>query len=172
MHWPDLSSVLGQTPFAVVGAVATRLYAPERSTRDLDVVVVPEDAAAVREKLHSAKWQSVGELSIGASFWRSPVGEELKVSQGRESWWPQAIAQAQENRDAQGLPILPLPYLVLMKFQSARTVDIGDITRMLGAADGSTLDETRTLFAEYVADGLEDLGSLIQLGQLEMQSDL
>ena len=169
MQWPDLTQVLGDTAFAVVGAVATRLYAPERNTRDLDVVVVADEAATAREKLRNAGWQQVGELSIGGSSWRSALGEEVDVIEVRDSWWPQAISEAQENRDAQKLPILPMPYLVLMKFQSSRTVDIGDIARMLGQAEGSTLNATRELFRRYEAEGLEDLESLIQLGQLEMQ---
>ena len=35
---------IAQTPFVVVGGVATRLYAPERMTDDLDVLVAAEEA--------------------------------------------------------------------------------------------------------------------------------
>ena len=38
MIWPDLSEIFDDLLWAVVGAVATRLYMPERMTRDLDVV--------------------------------------------------------------------------------------------------------------------------------------
>lgn len=169
MQWPDLTEVLGDTTFAVVGAVATRLYAPERNTRDLDVVVVADDADVAREKLRNAGWQQLGALTIGGSSWRSSLGEEVDVIEVQDLWWPQAIREAQENRDAQKLPILPMPYLVLMKFQSSRTVDIGDIARMLGQAKESTLNATRQLFEQYESEGMEDLESLIQLGQLEMQ---
>lgn len=172
MKWPDLKQVLGDTPFAVVGAVATRLYAPERHTRDLVVAVAPADAESVHEKLRTAGWQNTGQLTIGGSSWRSIQGEEVDVIEGQEAWWVQAISEAQANLDAQGLPILPMPYLVLMKFQSGRTIDIGDITRMLGQADQSALDATRDLFLQCEGcegKDLEDLESLIQLGQLEMQ---
>ena len=120
MQWPDLTSVLNDTPFAVVGAVATRLYAPERSTRDLDIAVSFDNSNAVREKMRQAGWHLSGELTIGGSSWRSAAGEEVDILEVHEVWWTQAIAQAQTNRDAQGLPILPLPYLALMKFQSSR----------------------------------------------------
>src|SRR3990172_2175292 len=67
MRWPDLSDVLGGLPWAVVGAAATRLYMPERSTRDLDVVVLKKDAAAARRRLRTAGYQYRGELAIGGS---------------------------------------------------------------------------------------------------------
>jgi hypothetical protein len=169
MQWPDVISVLQDTPFAVVGAVATRLYAPERHTRDLDITILPVDAKAAKEKFHKAGWVQTAQLSIGGSSWRSPDGRAVDVLEGREGWWQEAIEGAQGNRDAQGLPILPLPYLVLMKFQSGRAIDIADLTRMLGQADEDALDVTRTLFSQYEAAGMDDLESLIQLGRMEIQ---
>ena len=141
---------------------------PERATRDMDVIVAAEDIAVARELLSNAGWQCTGDLTIGGTSWQSPDGKALDVLEGHSSWWPQAIAEAQTNLDTQGLPILPLPYLVLMKFQSGRTVDIGDITRILGQADAAALDATRQLFQRHETEGLEDLESLILLGRLEM----
>jgi hypothetical protein len=110
MKWPDLVSVLSPIPFAVVGAVATRLYMPERGTQDLDVVIAVQDAAAAHQKLITAGFKHEGSL---ADKWLTPEGGSIDVLEGRESWWPEAITAAQTNRDAQGLPILPLPFLVL-----------------------------------------------------------
>lgn len=169
MQWPDVKHVLQDLPFAVVGAVATRLYAPERHTRNLHITILPANAEAARKKFHDAGWIQTASLSIGGSSWRSPDDGEVDVLEGGESWWPKAINDAQQNCDAQGLPILPLPYLVLMKFQSGRSIDIGDITRMLGQADDVALDAIRTLFSEYETEGMEDLESLILLGRMEMQ---
>lgn len=87
--------------------------------------------------------------------------------EGREAWWQDAIVQAQTNRDAQGLPILPLPYLVLMKFQSGRVQDIADVTRMLGQANKNALEAVRALFKEFAPGDRDDLESLITLGKLE-----
>ena len=151
MVWPDLSEIFGDLPWAVVGAVATRLYMPERMTKALDVAVAADDAPSARVKLQDARV--------------APV----KLIEGRASWWLQALQEAQTNRDAQGLPILPLPYLVLMKFQSGRTIDIGDITRILGQASDEQLDKTRRLFQQFESEGLEDLESLIVLGWLELE---
>ena len=167
MTWPNLTSVLAPIPWAVVGAAATRLYMPERTTQDLDVAIHAQDALAAREKLARARFTYVGELSIGGSTWRAPEGQMIDVIEGREEWWNDALQEAQTNRDAQGLPILPLRFLVLMKFQAGRIQDIADITRMLGQADASTLDAVRSLFKQYAPADLADLESLITLGKLE-----
>ncbi len=94
MRWPNLTAVLGDTAFAIVGAVATRLYAPERSTRDLDVAVVAGEAIATREKMRQAGWKQTGELIIGGSSWRSASDEEVNILEVHKSWWPQAIGNA------------------------------------------------------------------------------
>ena len=99
----------------------------------------------------------------------TPNNEIIDVLEGKETWLSSALSEAQTNRDAQGLPILPFPYLALMKFQSGRTLDLGDITRMLGQGNTSQLNATRALFAKYHPQDIEDLESLIVLGQMEMQ---
>lgn len=167
MTWLDLSPILAPIRWAVVGAVATRLYMPERATRDLDAAIRAEDAPAARKKLADAKFVFQGELSIGGSTWRASNGQMVDVIEGREAWWRDALAEAQTNRDAQGLPILPLRYLVLMKFQAGRVQDIADATRMLGQADAATLDATRALFKQFAPADVYDLESLITLGKLE-----
>lgn len=169
MRWPDLSEVFGNLLWAVVGAVATRLYMPERMTQDLDVAVAASDIGVITAKLRSAGWELEGPLTIGGAKWRSTDGTSIDVLEGHAPWWPLALEEAQDNRDMQGLPILPFPYLVLMKFQAGRVNDIADITRMLGQADDEQLNRARRLFQQYEAEGIEDLESLIMLGRLELQ---
>lgn len=168
MVWLDLTPILAPIAWAVVGAAATRLYMPERATQDLDVAIRAQDATAAREKLARAGFTHLGELSIGGSTWRAPDGQTIDVIEGREEWWEEALREAQTNRDAQGLPILPLRFLVLMKFQAGRVQDLADITRMLGQADTRTLDEVRALFKQFAPADLADLESLITLGKLEI----
>ncbi len=170
MRVPDLTSILEPIPWAVVGAVATRLYMPERTTRDLDAVIRNEDASEVRLRLAKAGFRYQRELSIGGSSWLSPEGILTSVLELAEPWLAQALLEAQRNRDAQGLPVLPLPYLVLMKFQAGRVQDLADVTRMLGQANEATLSVVRRLFGQYSPDDLEDLESLIVLGRMELQS--
>lgn len=169
MRFPDLTQILYPIPWAVVGAVATRLYMPERATRDLDVAVRNEDAPEVRRRLAEAGYEYQGELSIGGSSWLSAAGIPVDVLEVSPPWLAQALLEAERNRDAQGLPVLSLPYLVLMKFQAGRVQDLADITRMLGQASDEALNAVRDLFAQYSPTDLEDLESLVLLGRMEMR---
>ena len=168
-QWTDLTPVLAPIPWAVVGAAATRLYMPERATLDLDVAVRGGDGPEVRRRLEVAGFQYQGELSIGGSTWRTPEGVSVDVLERDEPWFTQALIQAQDNRDAQGLPVLPLHYLALMKFQAGRAQDIADVARMLGQAPDAALAEVRVLFRELLSAEMEDLESLIHLGKLELE---
>lgn len=171
VQWPDVTPILVPIHWAVVGAAATRLYMPERMTRNFDIAIAMNEADAVRRKLAAAGYVmlggSRGRPSIGGSRWQTPDGLQVDVIEGHEPWWSVALAAAQTNRDAQGLPILPFPYLVLMKFNASRTIDLGDITRMLALASEADLQRVRTLFDRYAPTDLEDLDSLIVLGKLE-----
>jgi len=153
---------------AVIGAVATRQYMPERATRDLDLIVAAKDLNDVGERLLAAGYKPAGTLAIGGSSWLSPDAHEIDVLAGHEEWWPTAIHDAQANRDAQGLPILSLPYLVLMKLRASRAQDLADISRMLGQAGESQLRETREVVGRYAPKDLPDLQSLVELGRLEL----
>ena len=167
MKWTDLKPVLAPLKFAVTDGVATRLYMPERFTKDLDVVVAVSDAQVAYEKLKRAGFQFQSELAlVRGGIWISPDQQEIDVLEGIEPWWTDALNEAQGNLDAQGLPILPLRYLVLMKYQSGRAQDLADIERMLGQATDEALKPVRAIFARFAPDDLADLESLIKLGKL------
>ena len=83
----------------------------------------------------------------------------------------EALARATANRDLQGLPILPIEYLVLMKFQAGRAQDLADVSRMLRLATDDQRDSVRNVFAQYQPDGRADLESLIELGRLETEGE-
>lgn len=168
-QWPDLTSILAKISWAVVGGVATRAYMPERSTQDLDILVAQADAGKVHARLRSAGFTLLQILSIGGTVWRTPQGLLLDVIESPEPWVVEALCQPQ--RDAQGLPVLSLPYLALMKVQSSRTQDLADVSRMLGLASDEGRQATRQVFAQWLPDALEDLESLIALGELEREND-
>jgi len=169
MPWPDLHAILGPLPWAVIGAVATRLYMPERVTRDLDILVDARDAAEVERRLAAARWVRGGDLAIGGSSWTSPDGAALDVVAFEAPWLHDALQEATGNRDGKGLPVLPLPYLVLLKLISARMQDTADVTRMLGLADEAALDRVREVVQQHSPEDAEDLEALIELGSLEAQ---
>jgi hypothetical protein len=141
---------------------------PERATQDFDIAIRAEEATEVRQRLKAAGFTCQGELAIGGSSWLTREGVVVDVVECHEPWFAQAVAEAQENRDLQGLPVLPMPYLVLMKFQAGRVQDLADITRMLGQAGEEILTSVRAVFTRWLPGETEDLESLITLGWLEM----
>ena len=167
MIWIDLTAILAPIHYAVVGGVATRLYMPERFTKDMDVIVATSNAVPVRAKLTQAGFQYQADLAlVRGSTWLAPNGQEIDVLEGEEVWWSEALAEAQTNLDGQGLPVVPLRYLVLMKYQSGRAQDLADIERMLGQSNDSQLTAIRALFQKQLPNDVEDLESLIELGKL------
>ena len=167
--WPDLTSALGEIPWAVVGGVATRAYMPERTTADLDVFIEASQAGEVHRRLAGAGFEFKQELSIGGSAWNSPEGIEVDLLEAREEWQAEAIQNAAYNRDAQGLPILPFESFILLKFRSGRVQDLADISRMLGLADEENIRKARTFFSTMEPSSLEDFDNLLELGRLEIK---
>lgn len=168
MKWIDLTPILSPIEWAVIGAVATRHYMPERLTRDLDLIIMQNDGLVARQKLISAGYKFQSDLGIGGSAWSSPRDEQIDLIEGDQPWLEDALHQAQSNRDLQGLPILPLPYLVLLKFQSGRVQDLADLTRMFGLSDEAALNRVRKLIQQYEPEGYKDLESMITLGKMEL----
>jgi hypothetical protein len=163
----NLRPLVQNTPFVVVGAVATRLYMPERLTSDLDVLVLAADASAMRQELKQAGCRQISMLGIGGATWQLPDGSLLDVIESDEPWAREAIAQPVQGPT--GLPTIALPYLVLMKLQAIRVQALADITRMLGAADEPALQQVRAVITTYMHDALEDVESMIMLGRLEYE---
>ena len=156
-----------RTRFVVVGAVATSLYMPKRLTDDLDLLVLTKDAPDLYEEFAQAGYTRVGTLTIGGTTWETPGGL-LDVIESSEPWAEEAIAAPE--RGPTGLPIIALPYLTLMKLQASRSLDIGDLTRMLGLADEAARERVREVVRTYKPDALEDIESMIALGELELQT--
>lgn len=170
MKFPDLSGTFGPIPWAVIGAAATRHYMPERLTNDLDILVSESDLEKVENSLAQSGAKRIGNLSIGGSQWTLADGFQLDVVSSGEEWVGRALAEASTNRDLQGLPVIPLPWLVLLKFRASRLQDVADISRMLGGADEGAVSSVREVFKQWLPSEIEDLESLINLGRLEYGS--
>lgn len=165
----DLSDVLQNIPWAVVGGVATRTYMPERATLDLDILIHERNSKRVASALKNSGFEYQNKLLIGGSTWKSHDGRMLNVIENDEAWVDEALLSLEV--DPQGLPVLRLPYLVLMKFQASRTQDLADISRMLGGADEKEISKVRSVVGIFLPDAADDLESLIQLGKLERRKE-
>jgi len=164
--WPDLRPILEGIPWAIVGGVATRAYMPERGTKDLDILVRRRDGDEVRERLEAAGYRYISRLTMPGFLARSPEGVDLDVIFGDYPWLDEALTRPRQ--DAAGYPVLALSYLVLMKMASSRVQDTADVSRMLGLASEEELEGVRAAVARYTPEEIEDLESLIYLGQMEM----
>jgi len=162
----NLNLIIKQAPFVVVGGVATRLYMPERMTLDLDILIRAEDAGLIYQDLEMAGGRKIGNLSISGSQWQLIDKTSLDVLEGKDEWVTKAVLHPNEAPD--GLPIIDLPYLVLMKLVASRTQDLADVSRMLGLANDTQLVQVRAVIKKYLANAEEDLESLIILGKLEV----
>jgi hypothetical protein len=158
---------LEDIPWAVAGDVATRAYMPERTTQDIDILIAQVNVTKAHARLHAAGFAHLQDLSIGGTAWRTPEGILLDLIESPEPWIDEGLSQP--GHDPQGLPVLSLPYLALMKAQSSRTQDLADVTRMLGLASEEQRQAARDVFSRWQPDALEDLESMIVLGELEKE---
>ena len=164
--WPDLRGILKDIPWVIVGGVATRAYMPERATQAMDVLIRQADENAVLDRLQAVGYKVESPLAIGGWLARSPEGIELDILIGNQPWLDEALAHP--RFDAAGYPVIDLPYLVLMKMESNRSLDIGDLGRLLGLAPDAELDRVRQAVQQFAPQDAEDLESLIYLGKLEL----
>lgn len=65
------------------------------------------------------------------------------------------------------MPVVDLPYWVLMKLIAGRSQDIADISRMLGVAEDLQLQRVKKVINQYLPNAIEDLENLVVLGKLE-----
>jgi hypothetical protein len=159
---------LGDVRFVIVGGLATARYMPQRMTLDTDILIASEDLEEAEEALRSGGCRRLGPLSVGGSTWLMPGGRTLDVLALRRPWLREALESA--SRGETGRPYVAVPYLVLMKLESGRLQDLADISRMLGFAEESPLDETRRIVSQYRPEDAEDLESMIRLGKLEHEA--
>src|SRR5579859_6869980 len=138
---------------------------PQRNTLDLNILVLSAAAPALHVELAGRGHAQAGTLTTGGTSWRTPEGEILDVLESDEAW---AIgAMATPNRMSDGLPVIALPYLVLMKLAASRAQDLADVSRMLGIADSEALKSVRETVMRFRPSDSADLESLITLGLLE-----
>ncbi|HUY60435.1 MAG TPA: hypothetical protein VMW49_01035 [Candidatus Dormibacteraeota bacterium] len=184
---PDLRRIL-RGPFAVTGGVATRLFMSERLTDDLDVLLPPSERDGAEGALRVAGAAYQGAHPAGGSRWRlppdfpsdlpglSPAWRALQAivadtydppaSEGAwvdlltldAAWVPAALAQA--IRGPTGLPVLALPYLILMKLTSATLDDLADLGRMVARADPHRWQESERIVGDHAPARLDLLAEV------------
>ncbi len=170
------AAILVDIPFVIVGGVATRMYMPERATKDIDILVTPVgyagastalEAAGYRRYDHPLLFPNAG-LGLRGHAWTSNLGE-VDLLTSDQAWCVEAVERPQ--RDREGNPTVALAYLILMKLDAARLIDQGDIGQMLGVLNDSELENIVATIAKHVDDPtlLDDLRQYAEVGRLELQ---
>jgi len=172
----DMESLFGDIPAVVIGGVATRAYSPERRTKDIDVLVDHLRYTEALTRLRSLGWREEHDLffpntSLGlyGTAW-SKDGRHLDVIATAQAWAAEALAE--EVYDQTGLRVVSLPHLVLMKLDSARAIDQGDLSRMLGRVDKTEIERIVRIVARHHRDphAAEDVRQYAELGALEYET--
>jgi hypothetical protein len=169
MEWPDLTNVLGDIPWAVAGGVATRRYMPERHTSDLDIVLMVEDQQRAESLLAAAGYAAKGPLAIEGvpgSTWDSPEGVPVDLITLPDGWAETALEEAATNLGSDGMPVLPLAFLVILKMDAIRPQDTADVERMLAAASPEMRDHVRSVVRRWEPRLIGDLESTIAMAKL------
>jgi len=169
----NLTQLFTGISYVVIGGVATRLYMPERFTKDIDVLVGAQSYDAARERLQQATWQAASELrfpdsSLGLRGYLWTLNDaSLDLLTSDKQWAEEACSTPV---DQSGNRIISLPYLVLMKLDSGRPQDTADVSRMVALADVGTLDMVREILRRHARDSetLEDFDSLLEIGRWEL----
>lgn len=158
------------TYFAVCGGMAVNYYARPRQTDDLDIVVLIQDMEIWDAFFRDNGWSRKGPLSIAG--WTYSNGDlEIDVLTSDADWAARAITEAQDEFH-DGLPIMPLVWLVWMKLDAGRTGDQTDVSHMLGRLTTEKFKEIVMILSPWLSiEDREDLESLYQLGQWEMNSE-
>ena len=165
--WPDLRPILQGIDWVIIGGVATRAYMPERMTKDMDIFIHQSDEEMAIAKLQQAGYQIISRLAIPGYSMRSSDGVEIDVVLGNSAWVKEALTRA--SLDPAGYPVIGLPYLVLLKMAAQRAQDWADVTRMLGLASDTELEQVRLVVKRYTPQDSEDLESLIFIGKKEQE---
>jgi hypothetical protein len=151
--------------YVIVGGVAAAYYQPARFTEDIDLMLLAEVSTTVEQALSQAGWIQLGVISFGGSSWQSPNGELIDLLHAPEQSWVSAALDF-PIKSPEGLPVIDLPYLLILKLAATRAVDISDIVGMLQQANETEKQRIRQIIATHRRDLLEDFDQFEAIAQL------
>jgi hypothetical protein len=168
--------LFGDVPAIVIGGVAARAYAPERFTKDIDFLIVHDRFAEATSLLAKRGWKKEldlvfpnASLGLAGEAWKKD-GQEIDVIASDQAWANEAFEKP--TYDQTGLRVIPLAYLVLMKLDSARGIDQGDLTRMLGRLDDIEINSIVKMVEKHSHDpqAADDVRQYALLGRMEWET--
>ncbi|MEA2719785.1 MAG: hypothetical protein QOJ39_1649 [Candidatus Eremiobacteraeota bacterium] len=175
-----IAAIFGDIPVFLIGALAAAAYAPERYTKDVDYFVVADRYGEAQTRLLTAGWKQTrtltfpnAALGLFGSAWRAHDGRpEIDLITSEQEWAREALA-APISRDTKGERVIPLAYLILMKLDSARAIDQGDLARILGRLSPEQMDDVINIVVRHYRDPstAEDLRQYHEIGKWEYETE-
>jgi len=165
-------------PAMLIGAHAAAVYAPPRHTMDVDVIVPFDRYAETQARMREAGWAKLNDLvfpgsnlGLAGAAWSRSGAEAQDVLTSDRGWLNDAFTLAPVLR-SDGKRVIPRDYLILMKLDSARGHDQGDLTRILGRMNDTEVEQTISVLARYLDDGnvAEDVRHYAQIGRWEYET--
>jgi len=151
-------------PYLVVGGIAASYYMPGRITSDIDILIHEADAARAMRELAAAGAGLHGALTIGGTSWTLDDGIGLDLLTSRVPWITRAFAAP---RSWQGISLIDLPYLIVMKMATGRVRDEADVAGLLAHAPVEVVAEVRRVVAAEAPERAEDVDTYLFIGQAE-----
>ena len=151
--------------YVIVSGIASAHYQPARFTEDIDLMILAAESATVEQALFQAGWSQLGVISFGGSSWQSANGELIDLLHAPNQSWV-AIALDSPIKTSEGLQIIDLPYLLILKLSATRAVDISDIVGMLQHASDDEKQRIRQVIETHRSDLLEDFNQFCAIAQL------
>jgi hypothetical protein len=158
--------------YAIIGGIATTFYMPARNTQDLDLLILADDAERLEQALIGQGWIQLenihihsDDVEIMGGAWRSAEGELLDLLYTPNLAWAYRAGHAMTAPD--GLRVIALPYLILLKLLARRNRDILDIEELLQYCDEQKIAEIRAVIAKAMPALAEDLDQHIAIAQMD-----
>jgi hypothetical protein len=174
-----LNELFATTSVCLIGAHAAAAYAPERATQDIDVFTTKTDYDLASKQLRIAAFRKDADLTftqtalgLFGSRWKSESGgPPLDLISTNQDWGDEVFGAAAQFTKS-GDRVMPLAYLVLMKLDAARSIDQGDLSRILGRLSDEQVDDVVAVVARlYRHDpaAIEDVRQYAEVGRWEYQ---
>jgi len=170
--------ILDDLPVMLIGAHAAAVYAPERATIDVDLIVPVThfDVAEAKMRLDGfTRARALGfpgsALGLRGSSWQKGDDPSVDMMTSDQSWLVEAFI-APQVANTKDQRVMPLPYLVLMKMDSARGIDQGDLTRILGRLNDEEVEDVVRIVSRYLggSQAPEDVRQYARIGRWEYES--
>lgn len=174
-----LDKIFAGLPIFLIGAHAAAAFAPERMTQAVDYFTTGDFYEIAAGRLRDAGFAEAGALQFATSRlglygsgWRSADGTLALDLIASDEPWAIASFAAPAASNANGDRVIPLAFLVLMKLDAARSIDQGDLARVLGRLSDEDVERVVAVVAEHYPtdpDALDDVRQYAEIGRWEYE---